>query len=62
MSEWPMNRNHREADLAAMRAASIVRQELPTDTVFTCDNCAERLQCDLVFDGYNTNGDCLADK
>lgn len=29
---------------------------------FTCDNCAHAPVCGLVFDAYNTNGDCLASK
>ena len=29
---------------------------------FTCDDCGARRQCSLVFDSYNTDGDCLAMK
>jgi hypothetical protein len=29
---------------------------------FTCDNCSRRFVCKLVFDGYNTQGDCLWEK
>lgn len=29
---------------------------------FTCDECGARLTCDLAFDEYNQNGDCLAEK
>ena len=29
---------------------------------FTCDECGARYQCKLVFDAYNTHGDCLAEK
>ena len=29
---------------------------------FTCDACDARFTCAFVFDGYNTNGDCLAEK
>lgn len=32
------------------------------DTVFTCDSCPTAPTCRLAFDGYNTNGDCLAEK
>jgi len=28
----------------------------------TCDNCATAPKCSLVFDAYNTNGDCLLEK
>ena len=29
---------------------------------FTCDNCVEASTCAYVFDGYNTDDDCLAGK
>ncbi len=29
---------------------------------FTCDECGARFTCDLAFDEYNQNGDCLAEK
>ena len=29
---------------------------------YTCDACGARFTCAFVFDGYNTNGDCLAEK
>jgi len=29
---------------------------------FTCDTCSDAPRCDLAFDAYNTNGDCLASK
>ncbi len=29
---------------------------------FTCDNCVSAPTCAYVFDAYNTNGDCLAEK
>lgn len=29
---------------------------------FTCDDCALGATCPFVFDPYNTDGDCLADK
>lgn len=56
------NQNYSEADLSRIRAASIESfgERAPTD--FTCDTCADRRRCVLVFDGYNTGGDCLADK
>ena len=31
-------------------------------TVFTCDECGAAARCELSFDPYNTNGDCLAEK
>lgn len=32
------------------------------DGGFTCDKCTFRNSCELVFDWYNTDGDCLAEK
>ena len=29
---------------------------------FTCDDCTELHHCPYVFDLYNTNGDCIAEK
>jgi hypothetical protein len=29
---------------------------------FTCDDCPRKYECKHVFDAYNTEGDCLADK
>lgn len=28
----------------------------------TCDTCPARVFCEFADDGYNTDGDCLADK
>lgn len=33
-----------------------------TDIKYTCDECDLAPTCDLAFDGYNTNGDCLLSK
>ena len=29
---------------------------------YTCEDCSGRWTCPLVYDAYNTNGDCLMDK
>lgn len=29
---------------------------------YTCDDCPVKHDCDFVFDAYNLNGDCLAEK
>jgi hypothetical protein len=29
---------------------------------FTCDGCGARRTCELAFDPYNEDGDCLAEK
>lgn len=34
----------------------------PEGLGFTCDDCGAKRNCALVFDPYNTNGDCLAEK
>lgn len=31
-------------------------------TAYTCDDCGAAPRCRLAFDGYNINGDCLAEK
>jgi len=33
-----------------------------TIDAFTCDDCPRALICELAFDAYNTDGDCLYDK
>lgn len=53
--------------LAADRAQLVARyQELNyfdgETPVFTCDDCGARFTCTLVFDLYNIDGDCLAEK
>jgi predicted lipase len=30
--------------------------------VITCIRCSEKTTCPYAYDGYNTNGDCLAEK
>lgn len=34
----------------------------PRSMTFTCDDCASRFTCALVFDPYNVDGDCLMEK
>ena len=55
-----------ESQLAEERAKAL---ELPPPeemggpiTEFTCDKCDGRYTCPLVFDHYNLNGECLAEK
>lgn len=40
--------------------AAELLKEPPTQ--FTCDGCKIADICKLVFDSYNTNGDCLYEK
>lgn len=60
---------HTNEELSAMRDAMLeaheefhYMQENPPEyrePKITCDGCSKRLLCDLVFDLYNTDGDCL---
>ena len=36
--------------------------ELLNDHSFTCADCLHITRCPFAFDGYNRNGDCLAEK
>lgn len=45
-----------------MRVAAVNHGELMGSDQFTCDDCGLKHKCAFVYDGYNTNGDCLADK
>lgn len=36
--------------------------EDPTKVVLFCDECRDNNVCIYAFDGYNTDGDCLAEK
>lgn len=36
--------------------------DMPAVGELTCDKCGLASVCSLVFDAYNTNGDCLYDK
>lgn len=40
----------------------IERHGYTADVKFTCDQCVEFEECPFVFDPYNTNGACLAQK
>lgn len=51
-----------EDQLAAARDASRQMESGCAPESFTCDDCAARYVCCLVFDWYNTDGDCLAIK
>ena len=57
-----------EEELARERTRLVVmyKEQLAVDLEphgsFTCDNCTRAPVCDLAFDAYNTDGDCLASK
>lgn len=48
--------------LAALRQRSLEVHGDPPSGGFTCDECGVAPTCTLVFDWYNTGGDCLAEK
>lgn len=74
MSAWPFNVRLNGGDLARRKAEAIALDRefssaFPgfdpgayTPPAFTCESCASRFECDLAFDLYNTDGDCLASK
>ncbi len=53
-----------DAQLAADRAKIVAMYAEHGEAIdaFTCDDCGARFTCTLVFDAYNTDGDCLAEK
>lgn len=48
--------------LTERRAQALAREGVGTFEHFTCDECGAAAVCPFVFDSYNTNGDCLAEK
>jgi hypothetical protein len=48
--------------LTQIRKRSLEMHGAPPADKFTCDECGVAPTCTLVFDWYNTNGDCLAEK
>lgn len=50
------------ADLKADAEAHGYKEDDADRTRFTCHACAHAPRCELVYDLYNTDGDCLADK
>jgi hypothetical protein len=51
-------------ELADLRKKAIeaLDKTVGSPVSFTCDNCPWATVCTLVFDGYNTSGDCLWEK
>lgn len=49
----------RSPDAVAKIRLDVVRAHGEPKNGFTCDDCGARFTCTLVFDMYNTNGDCL---
>lgn len=63
--EWPFRASHSPLDLAKSRAAGIAGLQhfgFSAQEKWTCDECKTAWCCELAYDVYNINGDCLADK
>ena len=56
----PLTADELAADRA--RVVEMYKERVGTIDKFTCDDCGARFVCVLVFDAYNTDGDCLAEK
>ena len=41
---------------------AVIKDLFTGDKVSTCSSCEDNKTCEFAFDGYNTNGDCLAIK
>jgi len=51
-----------ELNLLRNAAREQLAREGETTLKFTCDGCPSRFECEWVYDLYNTDGDCLAEK
>lgn len=64
--EWMYARGATPRELVALRLRGerdvIVEYQIADVADFTCDDCTDAARCTLVFDPYNTGGDCLASK
>lgn len=62
MNEWKTDIRTNE-ELERIREDAIKYcNKIGCSSNFTCDNCPSKLSCKYVYDPYNTNGDCLAEK
>jgi hypothetical protein len=43
-------------------SGGVLRERVELGGGYTCDTCSARFTCPLVFDDYNTDGDCLMSK
>jgi hypothetical protein len=61
MGAWValLGEEHDEKEMADTRANSAAIFDIDK---FTCDDCQAKRTCPYVFDPYNTDGDCLAEK
>jgi hypothetical protein len=60
-TDWAFSVPRTPEELASSRKFSVSQSGYPPQG-FTCDNCKAAPRCKLVFDWYNTNGDCIAEK
>lgn len=49
-------------ETAELRRLAIEEMGEPPRGEFTCDNCGAKYHCEYVFDWYNIDGDCIAEK
>ena len=49
-------------DLDDVISGGVFRERVEQGEGYTCDGCGARFTCPLVFDCYNTDGDCLMEK
>lgn len=61
---WTRQAPITDAALSAIKADAVdeLKQFGSETDTFTCDGCSRAKICLLVYDQYNTNGDCLYDK
>lgn len=62
-----MSKERTPGDLVELRARMVAWQDkhlgpVPAGFAFTCDGCGDAPTCQFVFDPYNADGDCLAEK
>ncbi len=52
---------HKETEIDRRRKAAMIRRQAFINNC-TCENCAEKFDCEFSFDLYNANGDCMKEK
>lgn len=60
LDEWTRRRELTDPELADLRSQAV--EEGTALESFTCFNCPRERVCILVYDPYNTSGDCLWEK
>jgi len=67
LDEWsdmtPALTEAQAAEAKALVTAAVTAEDNgPAPSEYTCDKCDHRFVCPLLFDLYNTQGDCLLEK